>query len=41
MPQTGFGNQRDRKVEVVAEDKCIQCGQCETRCPDFAIFVEK
>jgi len=29
------------KVEVVAEDKCIQCGQCETRCPDFAIFVEK
>ena len=23
------------KVEVVAEDKCIQCGQCETRCPDF------
>ncbi|MCQ5185508.1 4Fe-4S binding protein [Phascolarctobacterium faecium] len=26
---------------MVAEDKCIQCGQCETRCPDFAIFVEK
>ena len=30
-----------KKVEVVAEDKCIQCGQCETRCPDCAIFVEK
>ena len=29
------------KVEVVAEDKCIQCSQGETRCPDFAIFVEK
>ena len=29
------------KVEVVAEDKCIQCGQCETRCPDFAIFVKR
>lgn len=23
------------------EDDCIQCGQCELRCPDYAIFVEK
>lgn len=29
------------KVEVLDEDKCISCGQCEMRCPDFAIFVEK
>ncbi|HIU63893.1 MAG TPA: 4Fe-4S binding protein [Candidatus Avacidaminococcus intestinavium] len=29
------------KVEAVNEADCIKCGQCETRCPDFAIFVEK
>ena len=23
------------------EKDCIQCGQCEMRCPDYAIFVEK
>lgn len=22
-------------------DKCIQCGWCEIRCPDFAITVER
>ena len=29
------------KVEIVNEKDCITCGQCETRCPDYAIFVEK
>lgn len=29
------------KIEVVAPENCIQCGQCELRCPDFAIFVHK
>ena len=29
------------KVEIVNEKDCIKCGQCETRCPDYAIFVEK
>ncbi len=29
------------KVEVVNEQACIQCRQCELRCPDFAIFVKK
>ncbi len=29
------------KVKVVDLEKCIRCGQCELRCPDFAIFVEK
>jgi len=31
------------KVAIVAgkENDCIKCGQCEMRCPDFAIFVEK
>ncbi len=23
------------------EDECIECGQCEMRCPDYAIFVDK
>ncbi len=29
------------KVEIVNEKECIVCGQCEMRCPDFAIFAEK
>ena len=28
-------------VEAVAEENCIKCGQCEMRCPDYAIFVDK
>lgn len=29
------------KVYVAAGDQCVQCGQCELRCPDYAIYVEK
>jgi 2-oxoglutarate ferredoxin oxidoreductase subunit delta len=29
------------KVEIVNKDACIGCKQCELRCPDYAIFVEK
>jgi 2-oxoglutarate ferredoxin oxidoreductase subunit delta len=29
------------KVEILDESKCIHCKQCELRCPDYAIFVEK
>lgn len=29
------------KVTVVNPDDCIKCLQCEMRCPDYAIFVEK
>ncbi|MBN2875299.1 MAG: 4Fe-4S binding protein [Spirochaetales bacterium] len=28
-------------VKVVAEDKCIACGNCYTVCPDVAITVYK
>ena len=28
------------KVRLI-EGKCILCGQCETRCPDYAIYVER
>lgn len=27
------------KIEIIDEAACIQCGQCELRCPDFAIRV--
>ena len=29
------------KVEAVAEENCIKCGQCEMRCPDYAILLDK
>lgn len=29
------------KVQVVKGSECIGCGQCELRCPDYAIYVEK
>jgi len=29
------------KVQVVNPEACIGCGQCELRCPDYAIFVDK
>lgn len=27
------------KVVMPDVDKCIQCGMCELRCPDYAIYV--
>lgn len=30
---------KDGKVEINDLDSCIQCGQCELRCPDFAIYL--
>jgi len=29
------------RVQVVNGEACIACGQCELRCPDYAIFVDK
>ena len=29
------------KITPVRPEDCIACGQCEMRCPDFAIFVER
>lgn len=29
------------KVKVANEAECITCGQCELRCPDYAISVTK
>ncbi|HWR08579.1 4Fe-4S binding protein [Sporomusa sp.] len=27
------------KIEVAQAEDCVACGQCELRCPDYAIFV--
>lgn len=28
-------------IYVLDQEKCIKCGQCELRCPEFAIKVTK
>ncbi|CCQ92667.1 4Fe-4S ferredoxin iron-sulfur binding domain protein [[Clostridium] ultunense Esp] len=30
---------KDDKVVIKDLDSCIQCGQCELRCPDYAIYL--
>ncbi len=30
---------KDGKINIKNLDACIQCGQCELRCPDFAIYL--
>ena len=30
---------KDGKVVIENRDACIQCGQCELRCPDYAIYL--
>ena len=30
---------KDDKVVIKDLNACIQCGQCELRCPDYAIYL--
>lgn len=31
----------DGIINIKDIDACIQCGQCELRCPDYAIWLEE
>lgn len=33
-------NEQD-KITIARPEDCISCGQCELRCPDYAIFLVK
>jgi len=40
-PKQVLGLTDKGKVYALHPDLCIKCGQCELRCPDFAIQVIK
>ncbi len=40
-PKKVLGVNEIEKIQVNKPEDCISCGQCELRCPDYAIFVEK
>lgn len=29
------------KIKIANIDDCIYCGQCEQRCPDYAIYIKE
>ena len=31
----------DGKIAILDGDSCIKCGQCELRCPDYAIYLKE
>ena len=39
-PKKALGLDKNGKAIVKQEKECIGCGNCEIRCPDFAITVE-
>ncbi|MBR2216131.1 MAG: 4Fe-4S binding protein [Selenomonadaceae bacterium] len=40
-PKKVLGLSELGKVQVENGESCIACAQCELRCPDYAIFVDK
>lgn len=32
---------KKEKVSLKSENDCILCGQCEMRCPDYAIWIKE
>ncbi|MBN2899331.1 MAG: 4Fe-4S binding protein [Clostridia bacterium] len=38
-PKQVLGYDDEGKVAMLDSENCIKCGQCEMRCPDFAIFL--
>lgn len=31
----------NEKIAILDGDSCIKCGQCELRCPDYAIYLKE
>lgn len=38
-PKKVLGLNKLLKVEMLDRENCIKCGQCEMRCPDYAIYL--
>ena len=38
-PKNVLGLQ-NHKIVIERREDCIKCGQCELRCPDYAIYLE-
>jgi len=38
-PKKVLGLNQQLKVQMLDRDNCIKCGQCELRCPDYAIYL--
>lgn len=38
-PKQVLGLNENEKIVMQEKENCIVCGQCELRCPDFAIFM--
>lgn len=38
-PKKVLGLDENLKVQMLHSENCIKCGQCELRCPDFAIYL--
>ena len=38
-PKKVLGLDNHHKIVMLDEENCIKCGQCELRCPDFAIYL--
>jgi len=38
-PKNVLALDNNDKIDIVNGKDCILCGQCEMRCPDFAIYL--
>ncbi len=38
-PKKVLGLSQQMKVQMLKPEDCIKCGQCELRCPDYAIYL--